>query len=207
MTALEVAAVTTVVVVDFIQPTLVILVLVVISLLIRREGPRSLGFVRPRAPGRLVAWMAGFAFVWTMVHLLVFMPVLERITGTRQDMSSFATVEGNLAVLAAMLALSWSVAAVGEETAYRGFTLSRISELIPDRWRAWVPVVASSVLFGLAHTEQGIVGVSLSLIDGLAYAVIRLHTGTLWASVLAHGFINTIGFVAFYFVGPVYGLW
>jgi hypothetical protein len=28
-----------------------------------------------------------------------------------------------------------------------------------------------------------------------------------WAPVLAHGFNNTIGFVAFYAVGPVYGLW
>ena len=30
---------------------------------------------------------------------------------------------------------------------------------------------------------------------------------TLWAPILAHGFVNTIGFVIFFLIGPVYGLW
>jgi membrane protease YdiL (CAAX protease family) len=63
------------------------------------------------------------------------------------------------------------------------------------------------VLFGIAHSEQGIVGVVTITLDGLVFCGLRLHFRTLWAPVLAHGFNNTIGFVAFYFVGPVYGLW
>lgn len=66
---------------------------------------------------------------------------------------------------------------MGEETVYGGFLLVRMNELIPDRWRAWVPVLASSVLFELAHSEQGVVGVSLSSIEG------RRTPSRLWAVV------------------------
>jgi membrane protease YdiL (CAAX protease family) len=37
--------------------------------------------------------------------------------------------------------------------------------------------------------------------------VLRYRYRTLWASVLAHGFNNTIGCVAFFLVGPLHGLW
>jgi hypothetical protein len=30
---------------------------------------------------------------------------------------------------------------------------------------------------------------------------------SLWAAVFAHGFINTIGMAAFFFAGPICGLW
>lgn len=205
--ALEVTAAATVVIFDLLQPTLVLLALAALSLRLRREGLRSLGLVRPEAPARLVATMAAFAVAWTSLHLVLFMPVAERLTGTRQDMSGFAAVEGDLAGLLVMLALSWTIAAIGEEIVYRGYLLTRVAELPTGRWHLWVAVLLPTILFGLAHTEQGAVGVILGAIDGAAFALIRLRTGTLWASVLAHGFINTIGFVAFYFLGPVYGLW
>jgi hypothetical protein len=68
-------------------------------------------------------------------------------------------------------------------------------------------VLISSVLFGIAHSEQGLVGVVVVTLDALAFSVVRYRLKTLWASILAHGFNNTIGFVAFFFAGPIYGLW
>ena len=70
-----------------------------------------------------------------------------------------------------------------------------------------VAVVCTSVLFGLAHTEYGIVGVAVTILDGLFLSVLRLRYRTLRASVLAHGFWNTIGIVGFFVVGPVNGFW
>jgi membrane protease YdiL (CAAX protease family) len=65
----------------------------------------------------------------------------------------------------------------------------------------------SSLLFGLAHTEQGIVGITLTTIDAVIFSVLRYRYQTLWTPILAHGFKNTIGIVTFFFIGPVYGLW
>lgn len=205
--ALEVTAAALIVILDILQPTLVILGLLTVSLLVRRGGWPSIGLTRPERPVQLAGAMAGFAIGWTALHLLLFMPIVERVMGARQDVSGFESIEGNLAGLLGMLVLSWSVAAVGEEVAYRGYILTRMSELFRGRWCIWAAVLLSSGLFGLAHTEQGAVGVALSFIDGVAFALIRLRTGTLWAAILAHGFMNTIGFVAFYFLGPIHALW
>lgn len=69
-----------------------------------------------------------------------------------------------------------------------------------------VAVTGSSALFALAHTEQGAVGVAVTFLDGLFFSALRLRYRTLLAPVLAHGF-NTIGLVAYFLIGPVYGLW
>ena len=90
--------------------------------------------------------------------------------------------------------MSWTLAAVGEEVAYRGYLQTRIRELLPDGRSGLVMAVAlSSALFGLAHTEQGLVGILLATSDAIFFSVLRYRYRTLWASVLAHGFLNSIG--------------
>ena len=73
--------------------------------------------------------------------------------------------------------------------------------------RLVLAVLLTSILMGLLHTEYGIVGVLASTVDSVFYSVLRYRYQTLWASILAHGFIDTIGFVTFFLVGPIYGLW
>lgn len=206
--ASEVLIAAAAVLVDRIVPTLVILVLAALSLAIRRERPSSLGFHRHPHPGRMAAQVLGWTVLWTGVVLGVLMPVLEHLTGEQQDVSQFAEVQGDLAMLVVLLALSWTLAALGEETAYRGFVLTRAGEAV-GTGRAGVAgaVLVSSLLFGLAHTEQGGIGVALTFADAVFFSVLRLRYRTVWAPVLAHGFNNTVGLVAFYFVGPVHGLW
>jgi membrane protease YdiL (CAAX protease family) len=63
------------------------------------------------------------------------------------------------------------------------------------------------VLFGLAHTEQGVIGVVVTLLDALFRSFLRLRYRSLWAPVLAHGFSNTIGLITVFLIGPIYGLW
>ena len=65
----------------------------------------------------------------------------------------------------------------------------------------------TSVLFGLLHSEQGVVGVVAVALDGVVFCAMRVYFGTVWAPVLAHGFNNTLGLATFFVVGPVYGFW
>ena len=103
---------------------------------------------------------------------------------------------------------TWTLAAVGEELAFRGFLLTRARETLPDGTVGLAVAVAlSSVLFGLLHTEQGAVGVLLTTCDAVFFCALRYRYRTLWASVLAHGFNNTIGLTAFFLFGPFTGLW
>jgi hypothetical protein len=145
---------------------------------------------------------------WTFAQLALFMPLLEHLTGRRQDLSMFDDVEGNLGMLLGFLLLTWTIAAVGEEAAYRGFVQTRATQVFgPGQVGTAAAVGLAAVLFGLAHTEQGAIGVALTTLDAVFFSWLRLRHGSLWAAALAHGVNNTIGLVAFYFVGPIHGLW
>jgi hypothetical protein len=206
--ALEVVLAAVAVMADRVVPTFVILVLAGVSLAARRRSPATLGFHRHPRPARMVAEVVGWTVLWTVVLLALVMPLLEHLTGQRQDVSQFAEVEGDLGLLLVLVALSWTLAALGEETAYRGYVMTRVADAVgPGRVGVIASVGVSAVLFGVAHTEQGVIGVTLTFLDAVVFSVLRLRYRTLWASVVAHGANNTIGLVAFYFVGPLHGLW
>lgn len=208
MAAAEVTLCIAVVVADWLLPTLVILVLVALSLALRREGLWTLGLRRPGRPWRLAAQVLALTVAWTVLQLALFMPVLNHATGERQDLSDFASLEGSVGQLIVLLVLSWTLAAFGEELVYRGFVPTRVSDVLGSQVLGVVAGVAvSSILFALAHTEQGQIGVAVTFLDALFFSALRLRYRTLFAPVLAHGFNNTIGLVAYFLIGPVYGLW
>lgn len=202
--ALSVAAVA----MDLLLPALVILGLATLSLVARWEGPGSLGLNRISRPGHLALHALGLAVVWSLVNVGLTKPVMEHLTGDRQDVSDFAEIEGNVSLLLILVALSWTLAAFVETVAFTGFVLTRTTEVFgAGVLRLPLAVLAASLVFGFLHTEQGVVGVTVSTVDAIFYAVLRYRYSTLWAPILTHGFINTIGMVTFFVVGPVYGLW
>jgi membrane protease YdiL (CAAX protease family) len=148
------------VVLDLFILTITLLALAGISLAVRREGLSTLGFRRHPQPSRMAAAVFGLVVVWQLLTFGLVKPVLNHLTGTREDLSQFADLQGNLGLLAGLLLLTWTLAAVGEEVAYRGFILTRITDVLgPNLVGIAVAVGVSSLLFGLAHTEHGTVGV------------------------------------------------
>jgi hypothetical protein len=143
--AIEVGLAAGAVVLDVIVPTIAILGLVAASLAVRREHLVTLGLRRLADPARTVLAVLALVIAWTLFQLAVVMPVLNHLTGTRQDLSELADVEG--------------------------------------------------------------IGVVVTFLDGLFFTALRLHYGSLWAAILAHGINNTIGLVALFLIGPVYGFW
>jgi membrane protease YdiL (CAAX protease family) len=208
VSAVEVAAASVAVLADWLIPAVVLVALAAVSLLMRRRRPSTLGFHRPDHPVRLVVQMAAFALAWTLFDVAVLIPVTNHLSGTRQDVSGFANLEGNLGLLAVYLSASWVLAAFCEEVAFRGYLLTRLTDVLgPGRLQAVLAVVGSSVLFGMLHTEQGVVGVIVAACAGVVFSVLRYRCRTLWAPILAHGFDDTLGFTWFFLFGPFYGLW
>lgn len=206
--ALEVVAAVVAVLADALIPSLVLVVMAALSLAARRAGPATIGLRRPRRPWLLVGQMLALAVGLSLLDVGLLIPIANHVSGRRQDLSSFADLEGSLGLLALYLVLGWTLAAVVEEVAFRGYLVTRIAEPLGGSARAVVvAVVASAALFATLHTEQGLVGALVAGFDGLVYGVLRYRCATLWAPILAHGFIDTIGFVSFFLVGPVYGLW
>jgi CAAX protease family protein len=124
----------------------------------------------------------GLVVGWQLLQFGLFRPILNHLTGSREDLSQFADLQGNLGLLAGLLLVTWTLAAFGEELAYRGFIQTRITDVLgPNLVGVVVAVVGSSVLFGLAHTEHGTVGVVVTFLDALFFSVLRLRYRTLWA--------------------------
>jgi hypothetical protein len=51
----------------------------------------------------------GLTLAWDLFQLGLTMPILNRITGERQDLSQFAGLQGNLGALLIFLAVSWNL--------------------------------------------------------------------------------------------------
>lgn len=208
LAAIEVGAATAAIVANLVVPTIVILLLMAASLLLRRERLATVGLTRLAGGWHVVLRILGWVALWTLIQLGLVMPALNHLTGRTQDLSEMADVQGSVGLLLVFLLLTWTIAAFGEELVYRGYLPTRVTDALGSGTVAVVTaVVASSVLFGLAHTEQGLVGVVVTFLDALFFSALRLRYRTVWASILAHGFNNTIGLVALFLVGPIYGLW
>lgn len=93
--------------------------------------------------------------------------------------------------------LSFVVAGLREEL-WRAAVIRGISSLGPDghptRGMEWIGVIASSILFGLAHITQGWLGVLLTGLLGLGLGMIQIVRRSLPEAVLAHGFFDASTF-------------
>ena len=193
---------------DFFLPTLTVLGVTSISLIARREKISSLGFSKIKKTVIMFLQIFGIMFVWTLFHLCVTMPILNRLTGTTQDISMYLDLKGNIKKMLILVGFSWTLAAFGEEIVYRGFFQKKLLEIFGSTKTAVIiSVIVSSILFGIAHTEQGIIGIILTFLDAVVYSLLKLKYKNLWASVFAHGLSNTIGIVGFTIFGPTTGLW
>jgi uncharacterized protein len=208
VTVVELAIAIAVIALDWFVPTIVILAICAISLAARRQGLGSIGFRRMEHPLRMAVVIFLLVLAWTLVTMAVTMPILNHLTGTTQDLSAFKDLKGNLGSLIFFLAATWTLSAFGEEIVYRGFLQARIGDLAGRGTISIVLAVAiSSVLFGIAHLEQGLIGVVVTGLDAVFFSLVKLRYQNLWGSVFAHGLSNTVGLIAFFIVGPIYGLW
>ena len=169
-------------------------------LLIRAGAPlRRLGFVPVARP-----WL-NLAFVLIGVTLLqlagsLLAPVWEHLFGSGRDLSRFSDVAGSPAALARLLVLNWTLAAFGEELAFRIVLMRGVAYALGDSRVAFATaLIVQAVVFGLVHAYQGPPGIAGSAISGLVYGCLTLAArGSIWPAAIAHGLNNTIGILEVY---------
>ncbi|MDJ0939469.1 MAG: CPBP family intramembrane metalloprotease [Woeseiaceae bacterium] len=137
-----------------------------------------------------------------LIQLIGFVvdPLLERLVGEARDLERFSGVAGSPAELIKLLALSWTLAAFGEELAFRIVLMRGIAFSLGDSRIAFgIALVAQAVLFGLVHAYQGPAGIIGAGINGLIFGGLTLAArGSIWPAALAHGSSNTIGIPGLY---------
>ena len=80
-----------------------------------------------------------------------------------------------------------------EEFLYRGFALAALSRM---GIAAWMAVIISSVLFGLAHTYQGKSGIVGTTVLGLVFGIARIAFQSLLPVMVWHSAVDLVAGVA-----------
>lgn len=76
-----------------------------------------------------------------------------------------------------------------EETLFRGYIMTRIREI--GKFSNWtIPVIVSSIAFGLPHAYQGIGGLIVITSLGVVFALVYIRTKSLWPAVIAHSLLD-----------------
>lgn len=169
-------------------------------MLIRTGVPiRRLGFMMAVRPWFVLAIaLLGVAILQLSSWLLS--PVWDHVFGSGRDLTRFSGVVGSPGALVQLLVLSWTVAAFGEELAFRIVLMRGIAYALGDGRKAFaIAIVLQAIIFGLIHSYQGPAGVAGSAISGLVYGGLTLAARwSIWPAAIAHGLNNTIGIMEVY---------
>ena len=181
-------------------PILLLFLVAWVSLRLRHMRWRDVGLRRPDKwlPTIGLALVIGIGYQALDIFLIA--PLLQRLTGESIDLSLFSILRGNLLVLLFFLLVSWTEAAFIEEMYFRGYFFNRLTDLFGrERLGILIALLGSALVFGAAHSYQGITGVMDTAIAGLVLGLLYLlGRGNLWLPILVHGIIDTLGFLIIY---------
>ena len=172
--------------------------------LILKMQRQSLAVVGVVAPTRgwsrtLLMGVGGAALMLALGESLY--PALQGLMGVPpQDISSYEGIEGNNALLALFLTVSWTTAGFGEELIFRGFLMAGLARCFGGGRAAWAAaLVISSLVFGLIHLRTGAGGVLSTGMNGALLAgLYLLSRRSIWAPYIAHGLADTVAFLLIY---------
>jgi membrane protease YdiL (CAAX protease family) len=169
-----------------------------LSIRLRDGSWSAMGFKRPASWVRLLLIALAAAALRIVLGDLVIEPLAAHFWPPPIAPAGSEAISGNLGTALTWLLLVWTWAAFGEEVGYRGYLLTRAADLGGRTTAAyWIGIVVVAVLFGYGHYYKGPAGVVDSGMAGLILGAAYIFSGrNLWASILAHGFIDTFGVIA-----------
>jgi membrane protease YdiL (CAAX protease family) len=117
------------------------------------------------------------------------------------DFSRFHGLRGDAQTTAMWIVGIWFLVGPTEELISRGFLIDQWSIALKGLGRAPLfAVVASALTFGAVHFYEGTTGVITNVIAGLWLGGLYLQQQrTLWAVIIAHGMVDTVAMLAFFY--------
>ena len=151
-----------------------------VALFRERTGMAGIGLVKPR--------MVDFA--WAIAFVLAANLVLSSLAWVLAQIGLPVSGEIGLMVPKGIAGkVVWVVvsftAGFCEEVGFRGYLMTRLRLVF--KTKTWiVPVIISSLAFGVCHAYQGVPGLILLTIYGAMFSLLYIRTGRLWPLIIAH---------------------
>ncbi len=163
-------------------PTMIIqiLILVIVLLAVRHETSdlRSIGY----GSFTLDKLMIGLAFFVGARLVLVGIAYTVSHLGLGDFRDPSYLLPENLRDKAMWTALA-VIVAFSEETAFRGYALTRLSAVVGSRT---ITVIIVSAAFSLGHLYQGVGGVIVIFFYSLMFSMLFYWTKSIWPGIVAH---------------------
>jgi membrane protease YdiL (CAAX protease family) len=158
-----------------------------------RDGLRALGFRGVGWGGAIGAFFLGLGviIVASIAYSLIvetFKLPLQTNAETLQNQARYAPI-----TTIALLAGAVLIAPFCEEVFFRGYLFGGLLRGMP----AWIAIVLSALLFGIAHGDVG--SFALLLVIGLVLAIMRWRLGSIWPGMLLHACNNATAAVAIFY--------
>lgn len=180
----------------------ILFVLGIISIRLREGDWSAVGLVRPKSWWRTILIALLTAIIVLAIGLFVTAPLAHALGlhASKSAGSSLGLRRGDTWSILKALGITWTFAAFGEEISYHRYLLGRAADVGGRSTLAyWIALLCASVLWGFGHYYQGSAGMFRTACDGFVIgAAYLLSKRNLWVAVLAHGFIDTIVFLALY---------
>ena len=144
--------------------------------------------------------LAVTAIIVLRVFAYTLNPIIEELFSGPRNLERFSDVEGSAMSFVVLLITNWTLAAFGEEFAYRILLLRGLSYIFGDSRKAQISaLILQSIMFGLIHGYQGSTGIISSAFHGLIFGTVTLISRwSIWPAALAHGTNNTFGIISLY---------
>jgi membrane protease YdiL (CAAX protease family) len=172
-----------------------------VSFRLRERSWTAMGLGRPMSWRRTLLIAVAAAFLRIALSAAVTDPLTAHFWPAAKAPAGMNEITGHAWVALRWLGLIWTFAAFGEEIGYRGYLLNRAADVGGrTKFGYWAGVAAVAVLFGYGHYYKGPAGIIDSGMAGLILGAAYVLSGrNLWACILAHGLIDTVGVVAVFF--------
>ena len=145
-------------------------------------------------------------FSYLIVELgvdFIVQPLVNWLCNEPADYSTFQHIKGDLSEYFKWLYRMWISAAIGEELLFRAFAFAQLKKVFGNK--KIVIVILSALMFCLPHLYQGIAGLIMTFVFGIAFAIIYMKFQNIWINIIVHGLIDTVfltlsylGYIDFY---------
>jgi uncharacterized protein len=146
-----------------------------------------------------IALVLGIVYFFTLIYYVVGTRVSEKLMNTliqakRQELAKnqFTDIMPvSKEDKKVWTYVSWT-AGITEEVIYRGFLIYALAVLFPSL-SIWVILVVAAVVFGLAHTYQGVPNVIRTSVIGFFFAILYIGLGSIIPLMILHFLIDYVG--------------
>lgn len=188
---------------SFLHPTVAIIISVIsifVFLKITKSPWLMLGIKRVNHWKFQILQAIGLGIIISFSFFFFIIPSIESLTNVYIDYSLFERMTKDTKTLLVVLPVVWILAAFFEEIVFRGYFICYGLQVFNSKYYLFISIILSSVLFGFAHSYQGISGMIVTGLVGLILSIILIKKNyNLIFLIVIHACIDTVYLLIFYF--------